>query len=174
MTHTHCRHCLFMKSSITMTSTPVVKNNRFNEDRRVDLTPEDLADPSRLCVKEEDMEEVYAELRAEWYDLCEPVEAWPGLHPPLHPWEVLRDALANNHIKHKDFADAIGILPPDLSNIINWRRCVSPNMASRIAKALGTSIEMWLNIQSAWDAYQEKTDPKRIEAVSHVREVVLA
>ncbi|MEW6754716.1 MAG: HigA family addiction module antitoxin [Candidatus Latescibacterota bacterium] len=41
-----------------------------------------------------------------------------------------------------------------LSAILNGRAGISADMALRLSQALGTSAEMWLSMQVAWDRTQ--------------------
>lgn len=59
-----------------------------------------------------------------------------------------------------EFADRIGVTRARLSEIVNGRRGVSPDTALRLARVLGTSAELWLNLQQRvdlWDALHSET-----------------
>lgn len=62
------------------------------------------------------------------------------------------------------FAAALQISYPRLNEIINGRRRVTPDTALRLATALDTTPELWMNLQQAVDVYEAKlgfthTDP---------------
>lgn len=69
----------------------------------------------------------------------------------LHPGEILRDELEAREITHKDFASAIGIQPPHLSDLLKGKRHVSARLAVKIEKALAIDAAYWLRVQSAYD-----------------------
>jgi len=60
-----------------------------------------------------------------------------------------------------------------LNEIVNGRPGVTPSTALRLAKALGTSAQFWINGQLALDLYRASHDKEelrqleRIEPVSH-------
>lgn len=53
---------------------------------------------------------------------------------------------------------AVGISRKHMSDIVNGRSRIEPRIAARLAKALGTTTALWLNLQAAvdaWDADRE-------------------
>lgn len=71
---------------------------------------------------------------------------------PPHPGEVLRElGLAPLGLTVTDAAKALRVSRKTLSSILNGRAGVSPEMAVRLSIALGTSAEMWLNLQVQYD-----------------------
>jgi len=52
--------------------------------------------------------------------------------------------------------------------IINGKRSVTPRTAMRLAKALGTTPEFWINGQIAVDLYRAEHDVKQIRAVAKI------
>jgi|GEM_PF-350705 len=83
---------------------------------------------------------------------------------PSHPGEILqRHYLLPGGITQKNFSDVIEVSEKHLSQLINGRRRLDPDIAVRIAKTLGTTTELWLNLQKAvdlWDAEQACKDWK--------------
>lgn len=66
------------------------------------------------------------------------------------PGAYLRDELAERGITHAQFAEAVGISRPLVSQIVHGRVGITTEMAFRLASELGTSPELWLNLQTAW------------------------
>ena len=66
-----------------------------------------------------------------------------------------------------EFAKALNVSRVALSRVVNQRAGVSAELAIRLAAALGTSAEVWLNIQQAYDLWhaQKKRRP-RIERLT--------
>lgn len=85
----------------------------------------------------------------------------PGMHNPAHPGEVLSEYLPEG-ITIGEAARCLGVTRQTLSALINGRSGVSAEMALRLAKALGTSAEMWLSMQSTYDLWEarRKRPPK--------------
>lgn len=68
----------------------------------------------------------------------------------FHPGEFLLEEIEARQIQKKDFANEIGIYPNNLSAIFAGKRDISASLAIKIGKALGTSGELWFNLQSAY------------------------
>lgn len=80
------------------------------------------------------------------------------MHKPLHPGEIVRDALCNDTtgLNVSDAANRLCVQRTTLSRLFNGHSGISPEMAMRLAMLLGTSIEMWLNIQRDYDVWKVK------------------
>jgi addiction module HigA family antidote len=79
------------------------------------------------------------------------------MYNPCHPGEILREeTLKSLNITVTEFAQKLGVSRQAISEIINEKRGISPSMAFRLAKALGTSAELWVNMQAAYDLWQAK------------------
>lgn len=72
------------------------------------------------------------------------------MHSPAHPGEVLREYLPDE-ISVTEAAERLGVTRQALSALLNGRSGVSADMALRLSQALGTSAEMWLSMQLAYD-----------------------
>lgn len=76
------------------------------------------------------------------------------MYDPPHPGEVLRDTvLAEGRITVSELARNLGVSRVALSRVVNGKAAVSADMALRLAAALGTSAEMWLQMQAAHDLW---------------------
>jgi antitoxin HigA-1 len=74
---------------------------------------------------------------------------------PTAPGVILAEFyLTPKGVTVKDFADAAGVSRKHMSDIIHGRAAVTADTASRIAEALGTSAQYWLNLQNAVDLYE--------------------
>jgi len=83
------------------------------------------------------------------------------MHNPLHPGEIVYDALFNE-TDIKNVTHAAEILKVDrttLSRLLNQKTGISAEMALRLSLALNTSTDMWLNIQKDYDVW--KIEKKR-------------
>lgn len=72
------------------------------------------------------------------------------MHNPAHPGEVLREYLPEE-ISVTEAAGRLGVTRQAFSALLNGRAGVSADMALRLSQALGTSAEMWLSMQLAFD-----------------------
>ncbi len=80
------------------------------------------------------------------------------MHDPAHPGLVLREYLGNLTIT--EAATRLGVTRPALSRILNGSAGISADMALRLRDALGTSAEMWLNMQTQYDLWQAEHKPR--------------
>ena len=76
------------------------------------------------------------------------------MHNPCHPGEVLREALSD--ISVTDAAKHLGVGRVALSRLLNGATGISPEMALRLSKALGTSPEFWYGMQVNYDLWQAR------------------
>ncbi len=87
---------------------------------------------------------------------------------PPHPGSiVLHDCITPLGLSITDAALALGVSRNSLSELVNARRGISPEMAVRLSKAFGGSPESWLTQQTHYDLSQVKADKikvKRLQA----------
>jgi antitoxin HigA-1 len=70
---------------------------------------------------------------------------------PNHPGDLIRDCLNELNVNVTEAAKALGVTRSALSRLINRRAGVSPEMAIRLTKALGSSPGFWLRLQLNYD-----------------------
>jgi antitoxin HigA-1 len=80
------------------------------------------------------------------------------MHNPPHPGEVLREYLPET-LTMTEVAERLGVTRQALSAVMNGRGGVSPEMAVRLSKALGTSPDLWLGLQMQYDLWQVMRGP---------------
>ena len=73
---------------------------------------------------------------------------------PNHPGDIIRECLDELKITVTEGAKALGVTRATLSRILNARASVSPEMAVRLEKALGSSAGFWLRLQLNYDLAQ--------------------
>jgi antitoxin HigA-1 len=86
---------------------------------------------------------------------------------PPHPGTiVLHDCIDPLGLSITDAAAALGVSRNSLSELVNARRGISPEMAVRLSKAFGGSAESWLTQQTLYELSQVAADQimvKRLE-----------
>jgi addiction module HigA family antidote len=83
---------------------------------------------------------------------------------PPHPGEhVLEDCLKPLGLSITKAADVLGVSRLTLSNLVNGKNGVSPEMAIRLSKAFGGSPEVWLGMQMQYDLAQAEKKAVRIK-----------
>lgn len=76
---------------------------------------------------------------------------------PPHPGETLKEIyLPDYNLSVSELALKIGISRKHLSNIINCKVPITTEVALKLAKCFGTSPEIWLREQVAYDLWQAK------------------
>jgi antitoxin HigA-1 len=83
---------------------------------------------------------------------------------PPHPGRVLRNTVCREDggITVTDFAKKLKVSRVALSRVLNCRAGISAELAIRLEAALGSSAQMWLGMQSAYDLARarKKRHPK--------------
>ena len=73
-------------------------------------------------------------------------------HQPTHPGEMLlEEFLRPNGETQVAFATRIGWTTARLNEVIRGKRGVTAEAALDLADVLGTTPELWLNLQMMWD-----------------------
>lgn len=81
--------------------------------------------------------------------------------PPTHPGGILkRHYLEPLSLAISQAAEALGVSRKTISKIVNERGDVTPDMALRLARAFGTSPELWINLQRNYDLWHASHDSK--------------
>lgn len=86
---------------------------------------------------------------------------------PAHPGRVFKqDVLEPLGMTVTDAAAALNISRKHLSGFVNERVPCNKDLAIRIAKATGTSVASWLNMQTALDVWEsERVDTKAFAGI---------
>jgi addiction module HigA family antidote len=77
------------------------------------------------------------------------------MYSPAHPGEVLREFLPEG-LTVSEAARRLGVTRQALSALLKGRAGVSAEMALRLEAMLGTSAEMWLEMQAGYDLWQAR------------------
>jgi antitoxin HigA-1 len=86
---------------------------------------------------------------------------------PTHPGVILRKHyLAPRGITVTELARATGLTRKHISNIVNGSAAISPESAFRLSKVLGTTPQLWLNLQSRVDLHDARQRLKDWRPVS--------
>jgi antitoxin HigA-1 len=73
---------------------------------------------------------------------------------PTHPGEFIREEiLAELDLSVARAAEILGVRRATLSDLVNGKAALSPEMALRIEKAFGVNMDMLLRMQAWHDAY---------------------
>lgn len=78
--------------------------------------------------------------------------------PPTHPGEILADELDARGMSAAELAAETGMPAETVGLILRGRRPVHADAAFRLSRFLGTTPDLWLNLQSAFDARTARTE----------------
>jgi addiction module HigA family antidote len=75
---------------------------------------------------------------------------------PSHPGGIIKDCLDELGLSVTEAAKVLDVTRATLSRVINGRSAISPEMALRLSLAFGSTPEMWLRLQTAYDLAQTR------------------
>ena len=82
------------------------------------------------------------------------IKAARMMHSPPHPGAILRELyLAPMRITLIEAAGALGVTSKHVSGIVNGHVRVTADMAIRLAAALDTDAQTWVNLQAQYDLW---------------------
>ena len=82
---------------------------------------------------------------------------------PSHPGEILKaEFLDEFGLTQVELAKALNTTFRTINEIINKKRSLSPEMALKVSKYFGTSVELWLNLQNQYDIYMVMEKKKNL------------
>ncbi|MGA9797962.1 MAG: HigA family addiction module antitoxin [Terriglobales bacterium] len=76
------------------------------------------------------------------------------MHNPPHPGSVLREYLGDLSVSSA--AAHLRVTRVTLSRVLNGKAGISAKMALRLAAALGTSPDLWINMQAQYDLWRAR------------------
>ena len=77
--------------------------------------------------------------------------------PPVHPGEILRTLFMEPlGVGVKQLAQGLDVTPKTVSALVNCHQGISIEMALRLSKALGTSSDIWINMQRDFDLWNAR------------------
>lgn len=89
------------------------------------------------------------------------------MHNPPHPGKVVKNSLIDGTgFSVTKAAEVLGVKRVTLSKLLNGRAGISPEMAVRLSIALGTSSQMWLNMQAMYDLAKAEKKRKKLKVTA--------
>lgn len=87
---------------------------------------------------------------------------------PIHPGAILReDVLPSLKMTQTELADRLRVSRRSISQILHEHRPLTPDMAIRLARFLGTTPESWLDMQQALDVWE--VERKNVKVYERIR-----
>ena len=83
---------------------------------------------------------------------------------PPHPGDMIRTEIIEAHgLSVTDAAEALGVRRATLSDLLNGKASLTPEMALRIEKAFGPRMDHLLRMQLAYDVAQLRSHESEIK-----------
>ena len=88
---------------------------------------------------------------------------------PAHPGGFVRSEIVEAlDLSVTDAAKALGVTRPALSALLNERAALSPEMALRIEKAFGVSMDTLMRMQNSYDIAQARRRASEIKVARFI------
>ena len=79
----------------------------------------------------------------------------------FHPGYYIKEIVDESGLTQADFAKRLDTTPKNLSLLIRGEQNLSINIAMKLSRMLGTSVNYWLNLQNAYDALIAEFDSEK-------------
>ena len=84
----------------------------------------------------------------------------------FHPGYYIADIIDDMEISQNEFATRMGTTVETLSKLINGQANISNDLATKLSIMLGTSVEVWQNLQNTYD--QKLIEIEQVSLFAHV------
>ena len=89
--------------------------------------------------------------------------------PPVHPGEIIKeDILPSVGLSVTAVAKALGVSRQMLHDILAERKPLSAIMCLKVARLFGSSPEVWMRLQAAYDLKKAEQNKKVMERVARI------
>lgn len=83
---------------------------------------------------------------------------------PPHPGELVReDIIGALNLNITKAAEVLGVRRATLSSVVNCKSSITSEMALRLEKAFGVSMDLLLKMQAGYDAAQARKNASKIK-----------
>jgi len=77
-----------------------------------------------------------------------------AMKEPVHPGRIVRGGIEELELFVTRAAQALNVSRPTLSSMINGKAGISPEMAVRLSKVIGSTPGFWMRLQLNYDLAQ--------------------
>ena len=82
-----------------------------------------------------------------------------AFHPGYYIADIIEDIIEDMGISQAEFAARLGTNTKTLSYLLNSRANITNDLAKKLSVMMGTSPDVWLNLQKAYDQKLIETKP---------------
>ena len=90
------------------------------------------------------------------------------LEPPVHPGSYIRENVIPPGMSVTGAAKRLGVGRPALSNLLNGKSSLSPDMAVKMEKSFGVDRKKLLDLQATFDRHKQRGKEKTVTARRYV------
>ena len=76
----------------------------------------------------------------------------------FHPGYYIKEIIEDSGLTQEDFAKRLDTTPKNLSYLVRGEQSLSVDIAMKLSRMLGTSINYWLNLQQTYDTLIAEMD----------------
>ena len=80
----------------------------------------------------------------------------------FHPGYYLKEYIEEMQMTQDEFAKRLGISGKQISLILAENASVTADIAYKLSKLIGTSVDLWLNLQSQYDSYKVQVEQQQL------------
>ena len=90
------------------------------------------------------------------------------MRQPTHPGQILHhEFLLPLDLTQKQLADHLGVDVKTINRLVQGHTSVSPAMALRLGASFSVSAEFWLNLQQAYDLWEQTQTLSQLPSPLH-------
>ena len=78
------------------------------------------------------------------------------MHNPPHPGELIKETIETLNLSARALAKALDVSPSTVQRLISGKSDISPEMAIRLSIVIGSSEQVWMGMQDAYDLWQAR------------------
>ena len=82
----------------------------------------------------------------------------PKNRAPTHAGELLEELIEDFNLTQTEVAKRTAMPFPRVNEIVRGKRGITPDTALRLARLFGTTPDLWLNYQLAWDLWHVREE----------------
>jgi addiction module HigA family antidote len=90
------------------------------------------------------------------------MSAMPMKNPP-HPGRLIKGGLDELGVSIAEAASVLGITRQQLYRVVKGESAITPDMALRLEKAIGSTADFWLRLQMSYDLAQARLRKPAVE-----------
>ena len=88
--------------------------------------------------------------------------------PPTHPGVVVGIEIEELGLSVTEAARRLRVSRRTLSELVNERRGMSPEMALKLGRFFGNGTEIWMNMQTRYDLWGVENDPVALREAEQI------